>query len=286
MTVLLPRAIIFILLVIGLLLLTSPLRAQSGKTPFGKKKPKKFLDKLIYPLVRRISPLINLTSYKRLKLLNDLERAGVFQTPEEYYATAIVKALGYVVLSAFAYLLGMALPTIALLIASVLEYVKGIQSVDTLLKKKDEEILYALPNFTAVISETYKRNKNIAKIFETYLRDVPDTPLYIDLSRTIARMNANGNVPEALALLDKAVGNLQFSRFLSALSEAYKGADQSMAFALCADRMEDLRTDNIRRKAAQRPRKMQLVGFAVAAAIVALFMMPLLLQLLTINTLL
>lgn len=281
----LPRAVIFLLLLAAVLLLSSPLRVRPNRRALMSKGKEKPLDKLIAPLIRLLAKALNLSSYKRLKLLNDLERAGIDQTPEEYYADAVVKGVGVSLLSILFYLAGMAVPAVAFLVAGVLVYMREVKRVDDKLKKKDEEIQFALPHFVSVVSDTFKRDKNIANIFERYLHDIPDTPLAVDLKKTIALMKANGNVPDALAQMDKTIGNMQLSSFLTALSEASRGIDQSMYFVLCAEQMRDLRIQNIRKRTAHRPRKMQAISYTVAGAAVLLFVVPLVLQIFTINTL-
>lgn len=284
MYVILPRALIFLLLLAAILLLTSPFRVRANRRAIMSKAATP-LEKLIRPAVAALSRIINLSGYKRLKLLADLERAGIHQTPEEFYATAVIKGVGVAILSAVFYLMGMAIPSVAFLVAGVLEYMRSVKTVADKLKKKDEEIQFALPHFVAVVSDSFKREKNIANILERYLHDIPDTPLEGDLKKTIAMMRANGNVPEALAMMDKTIGNVQLSSFLTALSDASRGVDQSVYFVICEKQMHDLRLQNIRKRAAHRPRKMQAVSYAVAGAVVILFIVPLILQIFTINNL-
>ena len=284
MSVILPRAFIFLFLLTAILLLSSPLRVHTNRRAMASKATKP-LDKLMHPAVAALSRIINLSGYKRLKLLSDLERAGILQTPEEYYATAIIKGFAVACVGGLLYLYGMAIPAVAFLVAGVLEYMRSIKTVDDKLKKKDEEIQFALPHFVAVVSDSYKREKNISNIFERYLHDIPDTPLHADLKKTIAMMKANGNVPEALARLDKTIGNAALSSFLTALAEASRGIDQTVYFVICAEQMNDLRLQNIRKRTAHRPRKMQAVSYAVAGAVVLLFIVPLVLQIFTINNL-
>ena len=280
------RIILFLFLLVGFYLLSSPLRVRANRRALvSHKRPDDPLGKLLYPIVRVVAKVINLTSYKRRKLLVDLERAEIPQTPEEFYASAIVYAVGMCILSALMFLAGVAVMAVCFLLASVLVYKQRINTLDDRLKKKDEAIRDALPHFVGVVADMYKHDRNIGKIFESYLNDIPNTPLKTDLSRTIARINSNGSVPDALAALDKAVGNQQLSKFLTALSEAYKGVDQSVTFELCVSQMDQMRHENIRRKTALRPKKMKTVSYAVAVAILILFLVPLVLQLFSINTL-
>ncbi len=279
------RILLFISVLLAIYLISSPLRMRANRRAFSHKNPDKPLDKLLYPAVRFIAPAIHLSSYKRRKLLIDLERAEIKQTPEAYYAIAIIKALGLCVLSAILYLLGMAVPAICALIASVLVYMQHIKTIDDKLKKKDEAIQQILPHFVSVVTDMYKTERNIGKIFENYLADVPDTPLTADLSKAIAAMNTNGSVPDTLSMLDKAIGQQQLSVFLTALSEAHKGNDQTVSFAICIEQMRTMQLNNVREKTAQRPRKMQVVSVIMAAAIILLFLVPLVLQLLSINSL-
>lgn len=280
------RIILLFLLMIGFYLISSPLRVRANRRALvSHKRPDDPIGKLLYPFVRVVAKAINLTSYKRRKLLSDLERAEIHQTPEEFYATAIVYAVGMCLLSVLMLLAGLAVAAVCFLLASVLVYKQRVNTLDDKLKKVDEAIREVLPHFVGVVSDMYKSDRNIGKIFESYLNDIPHTPLKTDLSRAIAQISSNGNVPDALAALDKAIGNQELSTFLTALSEAYKGIDQSVTFSVCVGQMRLMRIENIRRKTAQRPQKMKNVSFAVAAVILVLFLVPLVLQLFSINTL-
>ncbi|HWR18965.1 MAG TPA: hypothetical protein VN608_05030 [Clostridia bacterium] len=277
--------LLFIFVLTSILLLSSPLQMRVKRRAFAHKNPDKPIDKLLHPVVMLIVPFIRLTSYKRRILLIDLERAEIKQTPEVYYATAIVAALGMCLISALCYVLGLAVPAICALVASVLVYMRQIKIVEDKLKKKDEKIQQILPHFVSVLTDMYKSERNIGKILDSYLTDVPDTPLRSDLTKAIAAMNTNGSIPDALSSLDKAIGHPQLSVFLTALSEAHKGNDQTVSFAICIEQMRIMQIENIRKKIAQRPRKMQTVSYVVAAAIMLLFLTPLVLQLLSINSL-
>ncbi|HWR17994.1 MAG TPA: hypothetical protein VN608_00090 [Clostridia bacterium] len=279
------QLLLFIFVLSAILLLSSPLQMRVKRRAFAHKKPDKLLDKLLNPIVMLITPLIRLASYKRRKLLIDLERAEIKRTPEEYYATAVVAALGMCLMSVLCYVLGLAVPAICALVASVLVYMRQIKIVEDKLKKKDEAIRQILPHFVSVVTDMYKSERNIGKIFEAYLTDIPDTPLRSDLTKAIAAMSTNGSVPDTLSSLDKAIGNPQLQVFLTALSEAHKGNDQTVSFEFCIKEMRVMEVENIRKKIAHRTRKMQAVSYVVAAAIMLLFLTPLVLQLFSINSL-
>lgn len=236
------------------------------------------LDKMIIVPVRLVARLIDLPSHRHRILANDLRRAEIDQSPEEYTAIAIVKAVLTGILGLLVLVMGIPIAAVGLIGLAVMVYIKETNRISDRIKKKDEAILGVLPHFVSVITEQLTYDSDLLRIFERYMRDVPDSPLTVDLLECTASMRANANYITSLLRLDASVGLTRFTPFITALIETIKGYDQTAYFQICASEMEVLEQENIERIIAKRPKKIKRATLAMMAAFMLMLIVPIIMQ--------
>lgn len=230
------------------------------------------------PAVEAIEKLIRLPAYKRASLRRKLARAHMAVTPEEYYANAVVMgiltSLGFLPFS----LLGISIVAISMPILGVLLFFREIQRVDDVLKELNEQIAMALPQFVSIVGQRLEMEKNIAHIFELYLRDVPRTPLKSDLEKLLARVASNGNIEDALRELDASINVDAFTSFIAGLIDVTRGIDQTMHLEMVSAKMRTMAEDNLRRIALKRPDKVKRATLAMTICCILVFVSPMIMQ--------
>lgn len=230
------------------------------------------------PAVEAIEKLIRLPAYRRASLRRKLARAHMTVTPEEYYANAVV--LGILTSLGFLpfLLLGIPIVAISMPILGVLLFFREIQRVDDVLKELNEQIAMALPQFVSIVGQRLEMEKNIAHIFELYLRDVPRTPLKSDLEKLLARVASNGNIEDALRELDASINVDAFTSFIAGLIDVTRGIDQTMHLEMVSAKMRTMAEDNLRRIALKRPDKVKPATLAMTICCILVFVSPMIMQ--------
>lgn len=233
----------------------------------------------IRPLAEKVARLIKMPSYKRTRLAAELERAQIPMEPEQYYADAFISALYVAAIGVLLLIIGMAIPAFACVALAPITYFRKTKKVTDALKKKNDKILFTLPSFVLTVNEALKSTRDIKKIIEKYLRDVPNTPLDTDLKKLLARIESNENIVEALQAFDSTLNVPELSNFVTGLIEVTKGVDQSDYFRFAVQDMQKLSQEMFRRKAAKRPAKVKLATAAMLICFLLLYLTPVLLQL-------
>ena len=249
----------------------------------GNSAEKETLLRRIYsaasrPAVEAITRLIRLPAYRRVSLRKKLARARISATPEEYYANAIV--LGVFTSLCFLPFLLLGIPIVAISMPAlgVLLFFKEIQRVDDVLRELNERISIALPQFVSIVGQRLEMEKDIAHIFELYLRDVSKTPLKNDLEKLLARVASNGNIEDALRELDASINVDAFTSFIAGLSDVTRGIDQTMHLEMVSAKMRSMAEDNLRRIALKRPDKVKRATLAMTICCILVFVTPMIMQ--------
>lgn len=117
-----------------------------------RQKKKALFSTIQKDLAAALSKLIHLNEYKRLQLAADLKAADLSITPEEYTATAVIKAIPIALLIIPALFL-FPLLTPFIVVLTVLIYFKEKQSVQKEIQKRRAAIEYELPRLVSIINE-------------------------------------------------------------------------------------------------------------------------------------
>lgn len=272
----------FITLLDGLIHFPRKMDKKSSKAYTAALQQKESpVDAIIAVPVRLLAKVMDIPDHKRRILANDLRRAEIDQTPEEYNATAIVKSVLTFLMAILVFLMGIPIAGVGLAGVAVMVYLKENSKVTERIKKKDEAILQVLPHFVSVVTEQLKYDSDLLRIFERYMRDVPDSPMMVDLLECTASMHANANYITSLLRLDASIGLQRFTPFVTALIETIKGYDQTAYFQICASEMEVLEQENIERTIAKRPQKIKRATLAMMVAFMLMLIVPIVLQILS-----
>ena len=136
-----------ILLAMGLFLILADLlklpslatqKAMLSASKQGNKKVKS-IDALLIGWAVKLAKYIPIDEYKRNRMKNTLDASGINMTPEEYIASAIVKA-GLIALGIVPCLIILPLLAPIIVFISILIYFKEIQKADEKLKEKRDRI--------------------------------------------------------------------------------------------------------------------------------------------------
>lgn len=250
-------------------LLKLPKRKTSKAIRSWKQQKKKALFSTIQKdLAAALSKLIHLNEYKRLQLAADLKVADLQTTPEEYTASAVVKAIPIALLIIPAlFLFPLLVPFVIVL--TVLIYLKEKQRVQEEIKKRRAAIEYELPRLVSIVSETLKRDRNILTILDSYQQQA-GPELQKELEITTAQMRS-GNYELALTKLESRVGSPALSDVVRGLSAVLRGDDTAQYWSALELKFADIQRQNLIREAQKVPSKVRRLSFCLLACFVATY---------------
>lgn len=250
----------------GMLILDSIYKVPPAKTLNGlklvvKKKTLagRLTDEILDPLVRIVSPFIRLPEEKETKLKYSLARAGIKDTPKEYYARALIlTALSFFIPAAIALIGIYGMIPVGLMIPGIVCY-QQLTIHKSELKKKTEAIELGLPGF--IRSILYKLNDSrtgvikadLISIFEDYLK-VANPVFAWDISVLIMEMKAK-EIEVALRGFNNRLAIPEVGFLCNALIGLTRGEYQNETLAALAREMDIKSKENIKRELDKRPGK-------------------------------
>ena len=144
-------------------------KAMPSATSQHKGKAKN-LDVLIGSLSMKLAKHLPMDEYKKSRMKNTLKAAGMNQSPEEFMAFALVKAL-LVAIGVIPCLLVLPLLAPVLMFLAVMIYFKEIKKADEKLSAKREKIESELPRFVATITQELKASRDVLGILENFKKN-------------------------------------------------------------------------------------------------------------------
>lgn len=216
-----------------------------------------FADSILSPIKHALVPLIRLSEEKELKLKYNLSRAGIEETPKEYYAGALTYALLALSVPLFLIIIGMnsLIPFDVLLVPLI--FVSKTMEYQKVLEMKKDQIERCLPHFIRAI--LYKLNDrsegsvkaDLISIFEDYLKIAPEVFVY-DISVMIMEMKSK-DIETALRNFNSRLGIPEVSFLTNILIGITRGEHQNEALASLAREMDVKTKENMRRELDKRP---------------------------------
>ena len=140
----------------------SAVKANSQKT--------KNIEVLLNKFAVRIAKYLPIDEYKKIRMRNTLNAAGMKETPEEFMANALVKS-GVILLGVIPALILFPLLAPVVLILAVIVYFKEIRKADEKLNAKREKIEIELPRFVATITQELKASRDVLSILENFKKN-------------------------------------------------------------------------------------------------------------------
>jgi len=242
----------------------------------GKQDTAQRMQTVLMPLIKLLSKLIPMSEYKEKRLAADFARLHMRQTPKEYVATVMAKAL----------LLGMiglvfipiGIPALSLLtaVAAVLAYFQGIQFIRKKVEKLNRAIEAELPRMVETLNYAMQDNRDLLAFFEKY-RKVSGKALGGELDRLLIDMKT-GNQETALRSLDARLGLPSMSALIAILCGVHQGVDQQMSLLVLEQDLRTKERETLRRSMEKRPGRIKAASFILTALMILMFMVPLVLM--------
>lgn len=236
-------------------------------------------DFFVTPIAVLISKLIRLSSVKREKLRRDLERVGIAETPEMYYANAITVSLLICVGSLVMIPLGLKVLTFAMVFLSVLIYLKNIERVKDKIKETNEAIKRELPRFVRMYNHSRGDNVQFVNIAEKYSKIAGEKFKY-DIDLLIMDLKT-GNEENALINFSERVNIPQMTNFVNVVLGSIKGDDMGVALQLMEGEMKALSRENKRRIMQERPGKVKRTTVATGMMLLVMYFFVLVMDLIS-----
>lgn len=224
------------------------------------RKSAKSIDTIINGWAVRIAKFIPIDEYKKRRMKNTLNAAGMNQTPEEFIAVAVIKS-GLIVLGVILSLAIFPLLAPILLFLAVLIYFKEIKKADEKLSVKKEKIEIELPRFVATITQELKASRDVLAILENFKRNAGED-FANELDILTADMRSS-SYEAALTRFEARINSPMLSDITRGLISVLRGDDGAIYFQMLAHDMKQLELQRLKAKAMKIPPKIRVFSFTM-----------------------
>ena len=266
-----------ILLAIGLFLIFADLMklpsiaTQKAMLSAGKqgKEKAKTVDALLMGWAVKLAKYIPMDEYKKSRMKNTLNAAGMNLTPEEFIASASLKS-GIIALLIIPCL--MILPLIApiLMFLSIIIYFKEIRKADEILKIKKEKIEVELPRFVATITQELKASRDVLSIIENYKKNAGEE--FADELDILTADMRSSSYEAALTRFEARINSPMLSDITRGLIGVLRGDDGSMYFQMLSHDMKQLELQRLKAQAMKIPPKIRVFSFVMLMCFLMTYM--------------
>lgn len=266
-----------ILLAIGLFLISADLlklpsiATQKAMLSAGKqgKEKAKTVDALLMGWAVKLAKYIPMDEYKKSRMKNTLNAAGMNLTPEEFISSAILKS-GIIALLIIPCL--MILPLIApiLMFLSIIIYFKEIHKADEILKIKKEKIEVELPRFVATITQELKASRDVLSIIENYKKNAGEE--FADELDILTADMRSSSYEAALTRFEARINSPMLSDITRGLIGVLRGDDGSMYFQMLSHDMKQLELQRLKAQAMKIPPKIRVFSFVMLMCFLMTYM--------------
>ncbi len=266
-----------VLLAIGLFLISADLlklpsiATQKAMLSAGKqgKEKAKTVDALLMGWAVKLAKYIPMDEYKKSRMKNTLNAAGMNLTPEEFISSAILKS-GTIAILIIPCL--MILPLIApiLMFLSIIIYFKEIRKADEILKIKKEKIEVELPRFVATITQELKASRDVLSIIENYKKNAGEE--FADELDILTADMRSSSYEAALTRFEARVNSPMLSDITRGLIGVLRGDDGSMYFQMLSHDMKQLELQRLKAQAMKIPPKIRVFSFVMLMCFLMTYM--------------
>ncbi|WP_312833444.1 secretion protein F [Sedimentibacter saalensis] len=266
-----------ILLSIGLFLIFADLlklpsiATQKAMLSAGKqgKEKAKTVDVLLMGWAVKFAKYIPMDEYKKSRMKNTLNAAGMNLTPEEFISSAILKS-GTIAILIIPCL--MILPLIApiLMFLSIIIYFKEIRKADEILKIKKEKIEVELPRFVATITQELKASRDVLSIIENYKKNAGEE--FADELDILTADMRSSSYEAALTRFEARINSPILSDITRGLIGVLRGDDGSMYFQMLSHDMKQLELQRLKAQAMKIPPKIRVFSFVMLMCFLMTYM--------------
>jgi tight adherence protein C len=225
---------------------------------------------LLQPLTKQLSRIVWINSVRRNRLINELDRLNIRQTPEEYTADALVRTI-IIVLVSFVFLpLGMPIMTPIIAMVGVMQFIRTRQEITDKIKELNSAIEDELPRMVSTLGYALAESRDLVRFFESY-RSVAGDIFRADLNWLVFRMQT-GNVQVALENWRDRINIPVLSQIVSLLISINDGVYQNSALIRLESDMRTMQREKLRREALARPRQFRPVFILLVVAVLAVLL--------------
>jgi len=236
------------------------------------------LQRALRPLAALLSRLFPMSAYRAKRMQADFMRLGFEQTPREYAASELAKAL--LLGLAGAVFIPLGLPWFALLtgMLGLMSYFRSMQSISKKVRQLDREIEAEMPRLAETLNLTFQEHRDLIGVFEKYRR-VSGEALGRELDRLILDLKT-GNQERALKEMDARLCLPSFSALCAILCGVHKGVDQRTSLLVLEQDLRAAERERLRQDMDNGPKRIKTASFILTFLMIALFMIPIVLLIL------
>lgn len=247
------------------------LATQRALAAAGKEKNKKAkaTEALLMKQAVRLSKYIKINEYKRGRLFNTLNAAGMGMTPEVFTAFCIVKA-GVILLAVIPCLFILPLLAPIIVVLAVLTYFKEIKKADDQLQSKREQIEAELPRFVATITQEIKASRDVLSMVESYKRNAGEV-FAAELDILTADMRSS-SYEAALTRCEARLNSPLLSDVVRGLIGVLRGDDGAVYFQMLSHDMKQLELQRLKAQALKIPPKIRVFSFLMLMCFLGMYL--------------
>lgn len=268
--------VVFILTACGLFLLLSgilkllTLRTGRAMMQSGKKEKKlqKTLDAFYMDGAAYLGKYIGMNAYKKSRMQNVLNAAGLKMTPETYMAYAYLKA-GSIFLLILPALHVFPLLAILLVLLGVMVYYKETRKAEELVREKREQIEGELYRFVSTITQELKNSRDVLSMLEHYKENAGEM-FQKELDIVCADMRSS-SYEAALTRFEARLNSPQLSDVVRGLIGVLRGDDGAVYFQMLTHDFKQAELQRLKAKAAKIPPKIRVFSFAMLLCFLATY---------------
>jgi len=243
-------------------------KAMLSATSQHKGKAKN-LDVLIGSLSMKLAKHLPMDEYKKSRMKNTLKAAGMSQSPEEFMAFALVKAL-LVAIGVIPCLLVLPLLAPVLMFLAVMIYFKEIKKADEKLSAKREKIESELPRFVATITQELKASRDVLGILENFKKNAGEE-FGNELDILTADMRSS-SYEAALTRFEARINSPMLSDITRGLIGVLRGDEGGVYFQMLAHDMKQLELQRLKAQAMKIPPKIRVFSFIMLMCFLMTYM--------------
>lgn len=258
---------------------TVPSSKSASVLKTDKSGLKERITEKLQPLVRLCAKFIKIDKYKRDEITSNLIRIGRDkQTPEEFYAEAVIYGLGITLFAIPVHLfIGQSFLTIGVAVIGIVIIFNKISELSVEVQKINDEIKKELPKFVRTYTHSYNKNAQIIDIFTEY-RKIAQPAFAKDIDILITDLKT-GNEEDSLIRFADRINIPELSTFILGIIGTSKGDDQKTFFMFMSEKMTALAYENLRKETIKRPAKIKRATFILMITLFAIFLYPLIINL-------
>ena len=223
-----------------------------------ERKPVRHIDTLFMDWAVRLSRHIRIDEYKRERLKNTLNAAGLGITPETYTAFALVKG-AVVLLFVIPCLLVFPLMAFIVIFLATAVYLKELRQVNEKLAVKRDEIELELPRFVATITQELTFGRDVLGMIEHYKQSAgPFFSAELDILTADMR---SGSYEAALIRFEAKFNSPLLSDIVRGLIGVLRGDNGTSYFQMLSHDMKQLELQRLKSQALKIPPKIRVFSF-------------------------